>query len=272
MAVHDRFRLRRDFVNFKMQKQLARASFIAGNLFAIDVGEANVGGSEIEFTHERGRAQDRVGTDAIRNIAAVAIDILAHPELASHSANFFLDCFGLGGRKDNIGCVALGGWLAGGSDSFEGAEAVLEAQPGFSSSACLCGSRGSARSRSSGESGGCFDVLLFSSLHFGALRFRKTESLHILRRDEDGVEERQREAAGHKGIDASIFSRMRNRLTWSMRWRRERGRLKKDGRAEKMMGDLRDTGIPGRRRSKPPITLRGRCKLPYKASLVKRPK
>ena len=83
---------------------------LPASLMAVNIGEANVGGSEIEFADERWRAEDGVGSEAIGDVAAVAVDILAHPELAAGGADFIFDGFGFKRRKDG----GFGGGLAGG--------------------------------------------------------------------------------------------------------------------------------------------------------------
>jgi hypothetical protein len=96
MAVENGFGLGHGLEDFKMQQQFAGAGASAGKLVAVEIDQANVLGRQVEFADESRRTQNFVGADAIGDVAAVAVDKLAQPELAAGCADFPLDFFGLG--------------------------------------------------------------------------------------------------------------------------------------------------------------------------------
>ena len=114
MTMNDSLSIGHSLVDFEMEKQLARSAFAAGELISVEIDEANVLGREVEFADQRRRAEDGVGAEAKRDVAAVTVDILAHPELAAGSADFIFDGFGFRGRKNRAFGFAPGGRLAGG--------------------------------------------------------------------------------------------------------------------------------------------------------------
>ena len=79
MAVDNCLGLGHGFVDFKMQQKLAGARLGSGNLIAFKIDHANIFGREVVFAHQRWRAEHLVGADAIRDVAAIAVDKLAHP-------------------------------------------------------------------------------------------------------------------------------------------------------------------------------------------------
>ncbi len=79
MTVHAGFRLRDCLVDLKVQKDFAGARLLAGNLHAIQVDQAQVIRLQVVLAHQRRRADHFVGPDAIRDIAAIAVDIGAVP-------------------------------------------------------------------------------------------------------------------------------------------------------------------------------------------------
>ena len=80
-------------------------------------------GVEIVLAHQGWRANDFIGTDAVRDVAAIAIDKLAQPQLTSDSADFFLDrfCFRRGKQRVRLGVGRIWdapleeGWLGTGA-------------------------------------------------------------------------------------------------------------------------------------------------------------
>jgi hypothetical protein len=94
MAVDAGLGLRHRFVDFQMQEDLAGARLGSRNLISFEIDHAQVFGGQVVLAHQRGRADDLIGADAIGDVAAVAVNKLAHPELAPHRANLLLDGFG----------------------------------------------------------------------------------------------------------------------------------------------------------------------------------
>ena len=108
MAVDDGLCLRHVLVDFKMQVDFAGAGSGSGNLISIEIDHAKSFWRQIELAHHGWRAENLVGPDAIGNVAAVAIDKLAQPELAPDSANLLFD--GIGFRRveeTRVGCGRL---------------------------------------------------------------------------------------------------------------------------------------------------------------------
>ncbi len=69
---------------------------------------AKIFGRQVKLADQSRRANHFIRTDAIGDVAAVAIDELAHPKLASDCADFLLDGFGFRREKQTrVGSGAM---------------------------------------------------------------------------------------------------------------------------------------------------------------------
>ncbi len=84
-----------------MQQDLARARRAAGELLAVQIHQAHVAGFQIGFARQGRRAITAFSRDAIRNIAAVAVYVLAQPQLATYINDLRFDLLGFG-RIENF--------------------------------------------------------------------------------------------------------------------------------------------------------------------------
>jgi hypothetical protein len=85
MAMHGGLGARLPLHDLEMHEDLAGPVQGAGELFAIEIDEAEVLGFHEPFGDEGGGAEGEVITDADGDVAAVAVDVGAFPEAAADS-------------------------------------------------------------------------------------------------------------------------------------------------------------------------------------------
>ncbi len=96
MAMHHGFGFGDLFIDFQVHEDLAGARAAAGELFAFEIDHAEILRAQVGLAQQGGGTEDLVGADAIGDVAAVAVHVLALPELAAHVTDLFLYRFGFG--------------------------------------------------------------------------------------------------------------------------------------------------------------------------------
>src|SRR5471032_2634078 len=102
MAVHHGLGLRHRLVDLQVHENLAGAGPSAGQLLPGQIDHAHILRRQVVLAGQRRSADDFVGTNAVRNIAAVAVHVLAHPELAAHGADFLFGGLGFGAGEERF--------------------------------------------------------------------------------------------------------------------------------------------------------------------------
>ena len=69
---------------------------------AFEIDHADVCRRQVVLAYQRGRAEHGVGPDAMRDVAAIAIDIGTIPEAPANFADLRLECLQLGCIKKRI--------------------------------------------------------------------------------------------------------------------------------------------------------------------------
>ena len=93
--MHHRARPRIASVNLQMQQQLAGAHPVACQNVAVQIGEADVRRLHVPLAHHGRRAQQIALAQPHADVAAVAVHILALPQLAADSNNLHAQRVGL---------------------------------------------------------------------------------------------------------------------------------------------------------------------------------
>jgi len=101
VAVDDGTCARRSAIDLEVEKEFAGAVGISRNDVAAHVGEADVSRGHVALADHGGGAEDVVRADAAADVAAVAIDVLAVPELAAGADDFVAESFSLKGVEDS---------------------------------------------------------------------------------------------------------------------------------------------------------------------------
>ena len=91
MAVNDGAGFGVGLEDFEVKQQFAGEIAVADEDFSVEIGEADIGGLKIGFAQQRWRAEQVIFADADADVAAVAVDVLALPELASDADNLGAD-------------------------------------------------------------------------------------------------------------------------------------------------------------------------------------
>ena len=92
-----------------MQQDFAGARPLARDLLAVEIDQAEIVRRQVVLADQRRRADHLVRPDAVGDVAAVAIDILAVPELLADRADLRFDRFGFGRGEE--ASVRRAAWL-----------------------------------------------------------------------------------------------------------------------------------------------------------------
>ena len=98
-------------VDLEVQQQFAGAQAFAGEDVAVEIGEADVVRLHVALAHHGGGAEQKALAETDADVASVAVDILALPQLAADGDDFEAESVGLGRAgggqgRDGVLCAA----------------------------------------------------------------------------------------------------------------------------------------------------------------------
>jgi hypothetical protein len=94
---------RERLVDFEVQEDLARSRRGSRQLVALEVDHADEVGGEVMLAAQRRRAEHLVRAEAVRDVAPVAVHVLAVPELLARRDDLRLDPLRLRRTEERLG-------------------------------------------------------------------------------------------------------------------------------------------------------------------------